>query len=75
MHTQLHTHTHTTRRYVVLNRPYAFVQWVKQAKIPERYVLMSEPDHIFLRPLPNFMNGEVPGKSVGWLGELVGGGG
>lgn len=46
--------------YVVLNRPYAFVQWVQKAKIPERYVLMSEPDHIFLRPLPNFMHGDTP---------------
>jgi hypothetical protein len=45
----------------VLNRPYAFVQWVEKAKIPERYVLMAEPDHIFLRPLPNFMTGETPG--------------
>ncbi len=48
-------------RYVVLNRPYAFVQWVQKAKIPEKYVLMSEPDHIFLRPIPNFMRGDKPG--------------
>ncbi|GAX76986.1 hypothetical protein CEUSTIGMA_g4433.t1 [Chlamydomonas eustigma] len=46
--------------YVVLNRPYAFVEWVKIASFPERYVLMSEPDHIFLRPLPNFMRGDKP---------------
>lgn len=46
--------------YVVLNRPYAFVQWVKQQKIPEKYVLMSEPDHIMIRPLPNFMTSEDP---------------
>mmetsp|Transcript_36561 Transcript_36561/g.92332 ORF Transcript_36561/g.92332 Transcript_36561/m.92332 type:complete len:560 (-) Transcript_36561:275-1954(-) len=46
--------------YVVLNRPYAFVQWCQRAKIPEKYVLMAEPDHVFLRPLPNFMTGEVP---------------
>jgi hypothetical protein len=46
--------------YIVLNRPYAFVQWVEKVKIPERYVLMSEPDHVFLRPLPNFMTGEAP---------------
>lgn len=40
--------------YVVLNRPYAFKQWVEThlASIPERYVLMSEPDHLFLRPPP-----------------------
>lgn len=41
--------------YPVLNRPYAFVQWVAAANISEDYVLMSEPDHIFLRPLVNFM--------------------
>ncbi len=42
-------------RYPVLNRPYAFMQWVQAANISEQYVLMSEPDHIFLRPLHNFM--------------------
>ena len=25
-----------------------------------RYVLMSEPDHIMMRPLPNFMRGDRP---------------
>ena len=25
-----------------------------------RYVLMSEPDHIFIRPMPNFMVGDKP---------------
>lgn len=53
------THPHTCR-YVVLNRPYAFAQWVKKANIPEQYVLMSEPDHIFIRPLPNFMTSDSP---------------
>jgi hydroxyproline O-arabinosyltransferase len=47
------THTHKQHRYPVLNRPYAFLQWIQQADIPERYILMSEPDHLFLRPLPN----------------------
>ncbi|CAL8466227.1 g5763 [Coccomyxa elongata] len=41
--------------YVVLNRPYAFVQWLQTAVFPERYVLMSEPDHLWLRPMPNLM--------------------
>lgn len=49
--------------YVVLNRPYAFVQWTQRVKIPEPYVLMSEPDHIYLRPMPNFMKGNAPGAS------------
>ncbi|KAK9823561.1 hypothetical protein WJX72_003781 [[Myrmecia] bisecta] len=46
--------------YVVLNRPYAFVQWVAKAKIPEKYVLMSEPDHVWLKPMPNLMIGRQP---------------
>lgn len=46
--------------YVVLNRPYALVQWIEAAQIPERYVLMAEPDHIYLRPIPNFMKGDAP---------------
>ena len=55
-------------RYVVLNRPYAFVQWIKAQKIPEKYVFMSEPDHVFLRPLPNFMTSDAPGgrARAGW---------
>lgn len=40
--------------YVVLNRPYAFRQWVDKHldKIPEKYVLMAEPDHLFIKPPP-----------------------
>ena len=53
--------------YIVLNRPYAFVQWTQKVTIPERYVLMSEPDHVFLRPLPNFMSGDTPGEGGGSL--------
>ncbi|XP_073271256.1 hydroxyproline O-arabinosyltransferase 3-like [Primulina huaijiensis] len=41
------------RGYIVLNRPWAFVQWLEKATIEEDYVLMAEPDHIFLKPLPN----------------------
>lgn len=47
-------------RFVVLNRPYAFLQWVQKATIPERYVLMSEPDHVWIKPLSNIMLGERP---------------
>lgn len=47
-------------RYVVLNRPYAFVQWLRTAVFPERYVFMSEPDHLWLRPMPNLMVGQRP---------------
>lgn len=40
--------------FVVLNRPYGFLQWVRKfmASIPEKYVLMIEPDYIFVRPPP-----------------------
>jgi hypothetical protein len=40
--------------YVVLNRPYGLLQWVQKYldTFPEKYVLMSEPDHIFIKPLP-----------------------
>jgi len=46
--------------YVVLNRPWAVVQWLRIANIPERYVLMSEPDHLWLKPMPNLMIGDKP---------------
>lgn len=32
----------------------------EKARITERYVLMAEPDHILLRPLPNRMRGQRP---------------
>lgn len=51
---------HPHHGYIVLNRPYAFLQWVQKAKIKEKYVLMGEPDHIWLKPLPNMMIGESP---------------
>ncbi|KAL6783874.1 hypothetical protein ACKKBG_A03835 [Auxenochlorella protothecoides x Auxenochlorella symbiontica] len=40
--------------YVVLERPLAFQQWVRRyaAQIPEPYILMSEPDHVFVLPPP-----------------------
>ncbi|KAI3472316.1 hypothetical protein Pfo_031109 [Paulownia fortunei] len=41
------------RGYVVLNRPWAFVQWLEKSTIEEEYILMAEPDHIFINPLPN----------------------
>ncbi|KAG6407985.1 hypothetical protein SASPL_130987 [Salvia splendens] len=39
--------------YIVLNRPWAFVQWLQQVNIEEDYILMSEPDHILVKPIPN----------------------
>lgn len=48
------------RGYVVLNRPWAFVQWLEKANIEEEYILMAEPDHIFVNPLPNLAHGKNP---------------
>ena len=44
----------TLQGYVVLNRPYAFLQWVQNfmPSIPEDYIFMAEPDHIFVKPPP-----------------------
>lgn len=54
--------------YIVLNRPYGVLQWIEQEmhKIPEKYVLISEPDHLFIRPLPNFMVNEKPATYPFW---------
>ncbi|KAL4573000.1 hypothetical protein LXL04_019792 [Taraxacum kok-saghyz] len=46
--------------YVVLNRPWACVQWLERATIEEEYILMAEPDHIFANPLPNLAHGDHP---------------
>lgn len=38
-----------------LQRPYAVKQWLEGGytkNIPEQYVLLSEPDHIFILPPP-----------------------
>ncbi|XP_024021138.1 hydroxyproline O-arabinosyltransferase 3 [Morus notabilis] len=48
------------RGYIVLNRPWAFVQWLEKATIEEEYILMAEPDHVFVRPLPNLAHGDYP---------------
>ncbi|KAJ0253215.1 Hydroxyproline O-arabinosyltransferase 1 [Hirschfeldia incana] len=45
----------TDQGYVVLNRPWAFVQWLQQTDIKEDYVLMSEPDHVIVKPIPNLV--------------------
>ncbi|EAZ36031.1 hydroxyproline O-arabinosyltransferase 1 [Oryza sativa Japonica Group] len=43
----------TDQGYVVLNRPWAFVQWLQKADIQEEYILMAEPDHLIVKPIPN----------------------
>ncbi|KAJ3695529.1 hypothetical protein LUZ60_000906 [Juncus effusus] len=46
--------------YIVLNRPWAFVQWLRKANIQEEYILMAEPDHIIVNPIPNLsLNGQA----------------
>ncbi|WOL06709.1 hypothetical protein Cni_G15443 [Canna indica] len=49
------------RGYIVLNRPWAFVQWLEKATIEEEYILMAEPDHIFVKPLPNLAREDPAG--------------
>lgn len=46
--------------YIVLNRPFAFVQWLQKAKIEEEYILMAEPDHVLVKPLPNLATEFMP---------------
>ncbi|EFJ23955.1 hypothetical protein SELMODRAFT_150302 [Selaginella moellendorffii] len=50
----------TDKGFVVLNRPWAFVQWFRDVEIEEDYVFMAEPDHIIIRPIPNLSTGELP---------------
>ncbi|GLI67444.1 hypothetical protein VaNZ11_011637 [Volvox africanus] len=50
--------------YIVLNRPYAFIEWINKVSIPEKYFVMCETDHLFLRPMPNLMNGEYQGAAL-----------
>jgi hypothetical protein len=40
--------------YIMLNRPYAVHQWVDRymRMIPENFVLLAEPDHLFIRAPP-----------------------
>ena len=51
--------------FVVLNRPYGFLQWVRKhlPHITEAYVLMIEPDYIIMRPPPLFA---TPTKSAAY---------
>ena len=43
--------------FVVLSRPNAFRQFFEKCpEIEEDYVLMAEPDHLYLRPLDNLMS-------------------
>ena len=50
----------------MLNRPYALMKWVQEVKIPEKYVLMSEPDHVWLKPMPNLMVRQQGWRAQRW---------
>jgi hypothetical protein len=54
------------RGYPVLNRPFAFLQWVQKYmdQIPEDYILMAEPDHIFVKPPPLWYQAYPPPKKL-----------
>lgn len=55
--------------YVVLNRPWAIVQWMRTAPPAEPFVLMCEPDHLWLAPLPNPLLLPSPGGLGGGGGQ------
>eukprot|EP00873_Tetraselmis_striata_P010022 jgi/Tetstr1/430286/TSEL_020113.t1 len=48
------------RNYPVLNRPFAFKQWLSNLSIAEDYILMAEPDHLMIKPPPNWATEERP---------------
>jgi hypothetical protein len=41
-----------------------YINRLKTASIPEKYILMCESDHLFLRPMPNMMPGEAQGAAL-----------
>mmetsp|Transcript_33623 Transcript_33623/g.63237 ORF Transcript_33623/g.63237 Transcript_33623/m.63237 type:complete len:501 (+) Transcript_33623:122-1624(+) len=46
--------------YVVLNRPFAFVQFFDKVVIKEDYIMMAEPDHLMLQAIPNWATPTQP---------------
>ncbi|KAI3519863.1 hypothetical protein L1887_09080 [Cichorium endivia] len=54
------------RGHIVLNIPWAFVQWLERATIAEEYILMAELDHIFVNALPNLARGEYTAGFPFW---------
>lgn len=40
------------RGYGPMHRPWAFTQWLARMHVPEQYILMTEPDYIFISPPP-----------------------
>lgn len=55
--------------YPPLNRPWAYLEFIVGKhldEIPERYILMSEPDHIFLSPPPLPTSPTIPIAAPFW---------
>ncbi|KAJ7553542.1 hypothetical protein O6H91_06G102700 [Diphasiastrum complanatum] len=50
----------TDKGYIVLNRPWAFVQWLQKTDVEEDYIFMAEPDHLIMKPIPNLATQENP---------------
>jgi hypothetical protein len=49
--------------------------WLKCPEITEDYILMAEPDHLYLRPIPNLMQGRKPAAfPFFYINPKVGGG-
>ena len=47
--------------FVVLSRPFAFKQFFEKCPaIEEEFILMAEPDHMYIKPVPNLMRGDTP---------------
>jgi hypothetical protein len=51
--TYVHTyiHTHTQDGYAPYNKPYAIEHWLKHSGVNAEYIIIVDPDCVFLRPL------------------------
>lgn len=48
------------RGYGPMHRPWAFSQWLSRMHIPEEYIFMSEPDHVFVSAPPLVATPSIP---------------
>lgn len=58
------TSTHTHQALTLTRLPTDCARRLKTASVPERYILMCEADHLFMRPMPNMMAGEAQGAAL-----------
>jgi hypothetical protein len=54
------------RGYGPMHRPWAFSQWLSRAHIPEEFIFMAEPDHVFLAQPPLVATAESPAAYPFW---------